>query len=795
MKRNKDNPLGKQTSKLEKLRQQVGGLEILEAGLEFAESEIRESGEKYQRLFELSPMGIVVLDMKGVIIDCNSAVCTQSGYSKDDFIGKHFSKVATIRARDIPKFLKMFASLIRGKIPKPLEVTYTRKDGTTGWTEAHISLLKSGGKRIGIQVIQNDITERKQAERVLKESEEKYRSLFESMLEGFAYCKILVDEDNQPIDFVHLEVNDAWERAIGLKREDVIGKKVTEVIPGIKESDPDLISIYGKVALTGENTEFELYFEPLEQWLDVSVYSPAKGYFVTVFENITERKKAEESLRLQAEIIVNMSEGVYIIRASDGVIVYTNPKLEEVFGYGPGEMVGKHVSIVNAPTEKSPEETANEIIESINRTGGWQGEIQNIKKDGTLFWCYASVAVFDHPVYGEVWIVSHTDITERKQAEEREKQLQQELTIASRLATVGEMSSGIAHEINNPLTGVIGFSSLLLKKDLPDDIRKDVNVIYEGAQRVARITSRMLTFARQHKPDRASVDINDIVETTLAMRAYEASASGIKVTTKLSTDIPLTFIDASQLQQVFLNIIINAEVEMITAHGKGNLSVKTERIDNTIRVSFKDDGPGIPKKNLDKIFDPFFTTREVGQGSGLGLSVCHGIVTQHGGKIYAQSRFGKGATFFVELPVITKAEQLKFAEPTAKEPERVSKARILVVDDDTIVQQFLTEVLGEEGHEVEIVENGDDALERIDSEDYDVILLDIKLPGMSGIELYKYMQKAVKSLARRVIFITGDVMSAETMVFVKSAQAPYITKPFDVEQLKKEIDRILSQQS
>jgi len=666
MKRNKDKPLGKQMSKLEKLRQQVGGLEILEAGLEFAESEIRESGEKYQRLFELSPMGIVVLDMKGVIIDCNSAVCTQSGYSKDDFIGKHFSKVATIRAGDIPKFMKVFASLIRGKIPKPLEVTYTRKDGTTGWTEVHISLLKSGGKRIGIQVIQNDITERKQA---------------------------------------------------------------------------------------------------------------------------------EESLRLQAEIIVNMSEGVYIMRASDGVIVYTNPKFEEVFGYGPGEMVGKHVSIVNAPTEKSPEETANEIIESINRTGGWQGEIQNIKKNGTLFWCYASVAVFDHPVYGEVWIVIHTDITERKQAEERERQLQQELTIASRLATVGEMSSGIAHEINNPLTGVIGFSSLLLKKDLPDDIRKDINVIYEGAQRVARITSRMLTFARQHRPDRASVDINDIVETTLAMRAYEASSSGIKVTTKLSTDIPLTFIDASQLQQVFLNIIINAEVEMITAHGKGNLSVKTERIGNTIRVSFKDDGPGIPKKNLDKIFDPFFTTREVGQGSGLGLSVCHGIVTQHGGKIYAQSRFGKGATFFVELPVVTKAEQLKFAEPTAKEPERVSKARILVVDDDTIVQQFLTEVLGEEGHEVEIVENGDDALERIDSEDYDVILLDIKLPGMSGIELYKYMQKAVKSLARRVIFITGDVMSAETMVFVKSAQAPYITKPFDVEQLKKEIDRILSQQS
>ncbi|MEE9398878.1 MAG: response regulator [Dehalococcoidales bacterium] len=177
------------------------------------------------------------------------------------------------------------------------------------------------------------------------------------------------------------------------------------------------------------------------------------------------------------------------------------------------------------------------------------------------------------------------------------------------------------------------------------------------------------------------------------------------------------------------------------------------------------------------------------------MSVSHGIVTKHGGKIYAQSRFGKGATFFVELPIITKAEQLEFAEPTAGKVKRISAARILVVDDDSIVQQFLAEVLGEEGHEVEIVDNGDDALGKLGSEDYDVILLDVKLPGVSGIELYKYIQRSIKSLARRVIFITGDTVSKDTMRFLSRTRAPYITKPFDAEQLKKEIDRILSQQS
>jgi signal transduction histidine kinase/ActR/RegA family two-component response regulator len=437
------------------------------------------------------------------------------------------------------------------------------------------------------------------------------------------------------------------------------------------------------------------------------------------------------------------------------------------------------------------------VFQSFMETGEVRNaELQLKRKDGTKIDVSLNISAVRDDQGNIIYSRSAwRDITERKLAEEREKQLQQELILASRLATAGEMAAGIAHEINNPLTGVIGFSSLLMKKDIPEDIRKDVNIIYDGAQRIADITGRMLSYTRQRKPERTSVNVNDIIENTLALRAYEMESSGIQVETRLDPDLPITTADAGQLQQVFLNIILNAEVEMIQAHGKGNLSVKTERIDNTIRVSFKDDGPGIPKKNLDKIFDPFFTTREVGQGAGLGLSVCHGIISQHRGKIYAQSRLGKGATFFVELPIVTKAEQLKLAEVAAKEPERVSRGRILVVDDDPIVQQFLNDVLTEEGHDVEIVENGEDALGRIDSEEYDVILLDIKLPGMSGIELYKYMQKAAKSLARRVVFITGDVMSKDTMSFLSRTKASYITKPFDAEQLKKEIDRIISQQS
>ncbi len=499
-------------------------------------------------------------------------------------------------------------------------------------------------------------------------------------------------------------------------------------------------------------------------------------------QEIAERKQAEEEF----ENIFNLSPDMVGVFTTEGRLIKVNPSWETILGYKTEELLKMGWTLLVHPddVERTQKEVEGQlkgspVVSFINRYKCKDGSYKTLEWQAT----FAKEGI----VYATA-----RDITKRKEMEEIENQLQQELNLASRLATVGEMSSGIAHEINNPLTGVIGFSERLMKKELPDDIRKDVNIINEGAKRIADITNRMLTFARQNKPERTLVNINDVIETTLAIRGYEMESSNIKVITQLASDVPLTFTDAGQLQQVFLNIILNAEMEMNLAHGKGNLTVKTERIDNTIRVSFEDDGPGISKKNIDRLFDPFFTTRDPDKGTGLGLSICYSIVKQHDGKIYARSRLGKGATFFVELPIVTKEEQLKMAEPTAGIPETPSRARILVVDDDTIIQEFLTEILREEGHEVEIVENGKDALDRLGSGDYDVILLDIKLPGMSGIELYKYMQKAVKPLARRVVFITGDVMSDDTMGFIKSSGTPYITKPFDAEHLKKEIARITS---
>jgi signal transduction histidine kinase len=234
--------------------------------------------------------------------------------------------------------------------------------------------------------------------------------------------------------------------------------------------------------------------------------------------------------------------------------------------------------------------------------------------------------------------------TERKRAEEQ-------LLITDRLASIGELALGIAHELNNPLTSVIGFSQLLLGKDLPDDIREDIKIIYSEARRTAEVMKNLLIFARRHTPVKQLVNINSVIEKVLAVRAYEQRVENIQVITYLAPDLPETMADYFQLQQVFLNIIINAEHFMLEAHKRGTLTITTQRIGSTIKASFADDGPGIAKENLGHLFDPFFTTKEVGKGTGLGLSICHGIITEHSGRIYAESESGKGATFIVELPI------------------------------------------------------------------------------------------------------------------------------------------------
>jgi len=380
------------------------------------------------------------------------------------------------------------------------------------------------------------------------------------------------------------------------------------------------------------------------------------------------------------------------------------------------------------------------------------------------------------------------DTTREVKARENEKALQQELNLTSRLASIGEVAAGIAHEINNPLTGVIGFAQMLAAMEMPEQMREAVDVINDGARRTAGIVQKLLTFARRNKTTKEYVDINAVLNSTLDIRAYEMKTNSIEVVSRFDPDLPKTMANTGQLQQVFLNIVINAEQAMAMAHVTGKLSIKTEIVNSKIRVSIADNGVGITKENLNKLFDPFFTTKGDNGGTGLGLSISYGIIKEHKGKIKVKSIAGKGATFIIELPIISQTGEPEktLSEVPVRKPKGVlnSGKRIFVIDDEPNICRVLYRLLSSNGYDVETVSNAQQAIDKLkDANLYDLILLDLKMPGINGIEFYEAMEKIDPLLPNKVICITGDIISTQNKEFLEKAKLPCVTKPFSVEEL------------
>jgi signal transduction histidine kinase len=243
---------------------------------------------------------------------------------------------------------------------------------------------------------------------------------------------------------------------------------------------------------------------------------------------------------------------------------------------------------------------------------------------------------------------------ERRRMEEETQKMGQQLQLAGRLAAVGELAAGVAHELNNPLAAIQAFAQFLAdNQSLDESMKRDVQTIYKEAQRASRITGNLLSFARRHKPEKRLMSINEILERSLELHAYQMKVNNIEVVVDADPDLPMTMADTEQIHQVFVNLITNAEQAMTELHGQGTLHVKTEVVSDMIRATFTDDGPGIPKDDLKGVFDPFYTTKDVGKGTGLGLSICYGIVREHGGRLYATSTSGPGATFVVEIQITT----------------------------------------------------------------------------------------------------------------------------------------------
>ena len=755
------------------------------------EEVLEGSEEKYRSLINNVRLGIFrsTPGSRGRFLEVNPAMEEITGYSREELLQMDVSSLYVKPEERVAVLEKM--ALTNGRTT--MELNYRKKDGTRiVVSDTKVPVRDSTGKIIYFDGILEDITERKKSEDSLRQAHDYIDRILNSMYEA-----VMVMDLNHNIT----DVNSCFIKHYNNSHENIIGRKCYEVTHHLsqpcsraQDSCPMQKVIKTKNVTRVEHTHKDSNGQDLVMEISCFPLLGSDGIIENIVEvqhDITERKQAEEVLRFSDAAFRSIQESV-IATDMEYAITHWNKVSEQIYGVKASEAIGKKLFDVIEIVETSPDKNAKRF-KKLEAKDYYQEEQLHRTKNAEV-WVSVSIQAIksNRKRYG--WVALTTDITERRKAEEEKKQLQQELDVSSRLALIGEMASGIAHEINNPLTGVIGFAQLLMNRDVPDDIKEGLGVINSEAQRVAKIVSGLLTFAHQHKPGQESVDVNELILEILKLRSYEMEVHNIKVTNQLAPDLPSTIADGSQLQQVFLNIIINAEQIMIEAHGGGKLYVKTERLNDSIRISFNDDGPGISKENLNKIFNPFFTTKGVGKGTGLGLSVCHGIVTRHKGKIYAESEPGKGATFVVELSAAADAKQEGKLEINGIEPSNREGTTILVVDDEKAILAFLNHLLSEWGYEVKTVDNASDALDRIKNEGYSVILLDINMPNMSGIELYQHIKDIRTALVRRVIFITGDVMEETTNDFLMKNEVPNIAKPIDIDKLNENINHILTRE-
>lgn len=498
-----------------------------------------------------------------------------------------------------------------------------------------------------------------------------------------------------------------------------------------------------------------------------------------------------------ARLFQSVHEGVYFgaLGASATSTLAANPHLKAIFGYPPDA-----AESVVLPFEQSrfvDPQARQTFIELLDRDGQVTDHIMRVRRvDGAPIWIEVSAVASHRPIHPNQTQLAMLhiealvrDVSERKKREDQNRDGRYQMLQAEKMAALGQTISGVAHELNNPLATILSWAERLSERSVDEKTKQGLEVILGESERAARIVRNLLTFSRKRQTTRAMVDLNQLVRETLALRAYEQKVSNIQVVEALSTGVPDVFADGHQIKQVLLNLLINAEQACIGANGRGTIVVRTshDKDRGSVVLEVNDDGPGIPEERQGKVFDPFFTTKEVGQGTGLGLTVAYAIVQEHSGRIWLES--GKGAkspnarvgtSFFIELPV--SGQHLN--APPARAPqqpislEAFKGLRVLVVEDEPALAVAVSEALVDAGFTVDRAGDGEEGLTRLTEARYDLIVCDLKMPRIDGMQFYRAMAAATPALARRVIFVTGDVAGTDAERFLGETGCRWLSKPF-----------------
>jgi len=503
--------------------------------------------------------------------------------------------------------------------------------------------------------------------------------------------------------------------------------------------------------------------------------------------------------RAFARLFECVHEGVYIgtLGPDSTATIAANPHLKLVFGY-PSEALEAEVRPFDRERFIDPQARVA-LLERLATDGSVTDYLLRLRRaDQSAVWVELTAAADTPAADGSVRMEALVrDVSERKKLDDETRDIYHQLLQAEKMAALGQTISGVAHELNNPLATILSWSERLSQRQgLEDAVRRGLETILGEAERAARIVRNLLTFARKRQTTRAMVDVNQVVRETMALRAYEQRVSNICVVDALAAGLPQVFADSYQLQQVLLNLVINAEQAILSASGQGVLVVRTwhDADQESVLLEINDDGPGIPEDLQPKIFDPFFTTKDVGQGTGLGLTVAYAIVQEHGGRIRLESRAGAGASFYVELPV--GGGQLPPGPIVRKDYsdaiDSMAGAAVLVVEDEAALASAVTDALRDAGYLVEHASDGEEALAKVRAQEFDAVICDLKMPRLDGRAFYKTLSAGTPGLARRVIFVTGDVAGTDAEGFLEQTGCRWLAKPFRLGELLRVLREVLA---
>jgi len=731
---------------------------------------IAKSQVNYRDLIDSLDHAVFTISLEGEVRVANRQLAAILGVAFPDLIGHRLSEFVSDpnlqQATDaLPNLLA--SGQWQGRI-----LVRFRNDPQTRYFDCWLQLVDEGGRGNSVSGWARDVTHQ-------HESEIRFAELFESLREGIYFT---TPEGKL------LDANPALVRMLGYaNKEDLTAHNFTD-----RYSDgPQRDALVSRIMEQGSVQDVDVVFRRKD---GSEIRCLASGFAIRdsfgkairiqgTLVDITERIEVDERLRREQEfvrqLVANFPEMIAVLNL-EGKYTFVSSRIQELLGRSPDDVIGKSLGTLAHPDDLP--RLASSLRRFVNGDSkSAQIEYRTRHADGSWRMLRASVSpLFDSGGKINGIIASARDVTGAKEAEKQKLQTE-------KLAAMGEMMSGVAHELNNPLTAILGVSDLIRERATDDGTRRQADIVLKQARRAAAIVQNLLAFSRPSPLTSQKVRPEEIIQQVVDQQSGLLRQKNVSIEFAASAALPMIEGDARLLQQAFVNLVINAEQAIVAAKGLGTIDISLDSAEGKVTFVFADDGPGIPPENMSKIFDPFFTTTRPGGGTGLGLTISLAIVKEHGGTIEVDSSVGEGARFRVILPAVIEEPITAGAnEPPLKPAVRraVAGSTVLqghsayVVDDEESIREIVQEGLMARGMVVEGASSSEEALPHLATHSYDFVICDFNLPGLNGGQFFEKVRSLPGTANTRFIFMTGALLDTDTTAEFAQNGASMLQKPF-----------------